>query len=73
VRRQVKVLSAEGRLSVKILVALPFLMTLYVAKVNPAYIRLLWTTRPGLIMVGFAVVLMVIGIYWARRVVKIDV
>jgi tight adherence protein B len=73
VRRQVKVLSAEGRLSVKILVALPFLMTLYVAKVNPAYIRLLWTTRPGLIMVGFAVVLMAIGIYWARRVVKIDV
>jgi tight adherence protein B len=54
-------------------VALPFLMTLYVAKVNPAYIRLLWTTRPGLIMIGLASVLMVIGIYWARRVVKIDV
>jgi len=73
VRRQVKVLSAEGRLSVKILVALPFLMTLYVAKVNPGYIRLLWTTRPGLIMVGLASALMVIGIFWSRKVVKIDV
>jgi tight adherence protein B len=73
VRRQVKVLSAEGRLSVKILVALPFLMTLYVAKVNPGYIKLLWTTRPGLLMVGVASALMVIGIYWARKVVKIDV
>lgn len=73
VRRQVKVLSAEGRLSVKILVALPFLMTLYIAKVNPGYIRLLWTTRPGLLMLGMAVVLMTIGIFWARKVVKIDV
>jgi tight adherence protein B len=73
VRRQVKVLSAEGRLSVKILVALPFLMTLYVAKVNPDYIKLLWTTRPGLIMVGLASALMLIGIYWARKVVRIDV
>ncbi len=73
VRRQVKVLSAEGRLSVKILVALPFLMTLYIAKVNPGYIRLLWTTRPGLLMLGMAVVLMSIGIFWSRKVVKIDV
>jgi tight adherence protein B len=73
VRRQVKVLSAEGRLSVKILVALPFLMTLYIAKVNPGYIRLLWTTRPGLVMLGLAIALMSIGIYWARKVVKIDV
>jgi tight adherence protein B len=73
VRRTIRVLSAEGRLSIRILVALPPLMVLYLVKVNPDYMRLLWTTGLGWVMVGVAVTLMTIGIFWARRIVKIDV
>lgn len=72
-RRQVKVLSAEGRLSVKILIALPFLIGLYIAKVNPGYMNLLFSTRLGWVFVGTGAALMAIGIIWARKLVKIDV
>ena len=73
VRRQVQVLSAEGRLSVKILIAMPFLMALYLAWINGDYMRLLWTTRPGIIFLVTGAVLMVVGTIWARKTVKIDV
>ena len=73
IRRQVKVLAGEGILSLRILIALPFLLTLYIVKVNPTYMRLLWTTRIGLGMIGVAVILMTIGVLWARKVVRIRV
>jgi tight adherence protein B len=73
VRRQIKVLSSEGRLSISILAALPFLIAAWIAKTNPGYLALLFTNRLGLIMVGSAAVLMAVGIAWMRRIVKIDV
>jgi tight adherence protein B len=73
VRRQVDVLTAEGRLSVAILTGLPILVALYMAKVNPDYISLLFTTRIGLMMTFVASCLLGFGILWMRKVVKIDV
>jgi tight adherence protein B len=72
-RRQVKVLSAEGRFSVKILIALPFLIGLYIAKVNPGYMDLLFSTRLGWVFLGTGSALMALGIIWARKLVKINV
>jgi tight adherence protein B len=72
-RRQVKVLSAEGRLSVAILVALPPLLATYISFVNPAYIDTLFGTRPGLMLVGGAGILMIFGFLWMRKVVKLNV
>ncbi|WP_267896170.1 type II secretion system F family protein [Intrasporangium calvum] len=71
--RQVRALSAEGRLSAYILIALPIVMLLYMMVVNHDYISLLWTTGVGILMVVFGVILMLIGIVWMRRVVKIEV
>jgi len=73
VRRQVKVLSAEGRLSVKILTAMPFVIAGFLTLINREYMRLLWTTRPGLFFIAIGAVFMVIGTIWARKTVKIDV
>ncbi len=72
-RRQIKVLTAEGRLSAWVLAALPFAIALYMFAVNPEYITLLFTTQIGLFMLGFAGVLMVLGILWMRKIVDIDV
>jgi tight adherence protein B len=72
-QRQIRVLSAEGRLSMKIFVALPPLLVLVLTWVNPEYMRLLWTTQSGWIMMGASVVLMIVGALLARKVVKIDV
>ena len=71
--RQVAALSAEGRLSAYILIALPFLIFFYMLWVSPEYISLLWTTLPGLLMTVGGLVLMVVGIFWMRRVVRIEV
>jgi tight adherence protein B len=73
IRRQVDTLSAEGRISMKILIGLPFVVALYIAKVNPGYMKQLFTTGIGLIMLVGAAVMMVVGVLWMRKVVKIDV
>src|SRR5207249_11419889 len=39
VRRQVKTLSAEGRLSMRIRTGLPFLLSGYMSLVNPSYVK----------------------------------
>jgi tight adherence protein B len=73
IRRQVQVLSAEGRLSVAILSALPFLILLYLAIVNPEYITPLFTTTTGIILLVAAGSMMGAGIFVMSRMVKIDV
>jgi tight adherence protein B len=73
VRRQIKVLSAEGRLSAIILVALPFLLAGYISVVNPGYLHQLLDVTVGKIMILVGVVLMAIGIVWMRKIIKIDV
>jgi tight adherence protein B len=73
VRRQVKVLSAEGRLSMIVLFALPLGLGAYMAIVNPKYLGLLFSTQLGLVMLATAGCLMTLGMFWMRKVVKIDV
>jgi tight adherence protein B len=72
-RRQIKVLTAEGRLSAWVLTLLPIGIGLYMFSVNPEYIGLLFTDRLGWIFLGIAVTLMVLGILWMRKIVNIDV
>jgi tight adherence protein B len=70
-RRQVKSLSAEGRMSGWILLALPFALAGVMGATNPAYLSELYLTVPGRIMLGVAVVLMTIGTIWIRKTVKV--
>jgi tight adherence protein B len=72
-RRQVKVLSAEGRLSGWILGGLPVVFFLYLALANPTYLRPLWTTPLGVVMIVLALVLLAVGAFWLRRVIKVEV
>ncbi len=73
IRRQVAVLSAEGRISVGILAAIPFFLLLYISIVNPEYIKPLFTTTPGLILVVGGGIFMGLGIWIMTRIIKIDV
>ena len=66
-------LSAEGRLSAWILVALPIGVFFYLMAVSREYVSLLWTTSMGLMMCGMALVLMALGIVWMQKIVKIEV
>ena len=72
-RRQVRVLSAEGRLSAWILGLLPVVFGGYLLLVRPEYLQPLWTTTLGWLMLLTAALLFAIGVAWLRRVVKVTV
>jgi Flp pilus assembly protein TadB len=72
-RRQVRALSAEGRLSAYILVALPVLVGAWLFTTDRPYMRLLYTTRLGLLMLIGAVVLLVVGGLWMRKTIQLEV
>ena len=73
IRRQIQVLTAEGRLSVAILAGLPIGVALYLSWVNPDYLSLLFNNGLGLMMTGVSVLMLGLGVIWMRKVVKIDV
>ncbi|HTA09664.1 MAG TPA: type II secretion system F family protein [Streptosporangiaceae bacterium] len=72
-RRHVKSLSAEGRLSAYILVALPLLLGGWLFYSSRSYMRLLYTTPLGLTMFCGAAVLVVVGAFWMRALIKVEV
>jgi tight adherence protein B len=72
-RRHVRALSAEGRLSAYILIALPIGLFLYMSKTNHDYLALLWTRPLGLVMLAGGVVSLAIGVFWMRKVVDVQV
>ncbi len=73
VQRQVKTLSAEGRLSAYILIALPIGIAAWMAAFRPAYVAPLVTEPLGLVMTAFAVLTMAFGAWWMSRLIKLEV
>jgi Flp pilus assembly protein TadB len=71
--RHVRALSAEGRLSAYILTALPVLVGGWLMFSDRTYIRPLYTTSLGLLMLAGAAVLFVIGAVWMRVLIKVEV
>ena len=72
-KRQVKTLSAEGKLSAIILIALPVGVLFFSMLTNYAYVSLLWTTAMGIGMCVAGLLAMAFGIWWMSKVVKIEV
>jgi tight adherence protein B len=69
VRREVRVLTAEGRLSAAVLLGLPFLIALYLRTTNPDYFSELLEPL-GLVMLAVATVLMGVGTLIIRSMIK---
>jgi tight adherence protein B len=73
IQGQVRALSAEGRLSGIVLIALPIGLFLLLLWMKPDYVRLLWTDPMGIRMSVFAIILMLIGAFAIRKIVDIKV
>lgn len=71
IKGQVRALSAEGKLSAYILVALPIAMFFFLYVSNPDYIGVLFTSFVGWAMAVVGVVLLALGAFWLSRVIKI--
>ena len=70
IRRHVRALSAEGRMSAAVLFCLPVGMAVATAVFNPEYLRELTGTGTGRLLLAAAAGLMAAGGLWLRRIVK---
>jgi tight adherence protein B len=70
---KVRTLSAEGKLSAVVLVCLPISIIAYLKLSQPEYINLLFTDPIGRVMAAVAGIMMIIGIFVMKKMVKIEV
>jgi tight adherence protein B len=70
---KVRTLSAEGRLSAVVLIALPFLIAGWINYSSPQFIAPLLSEPVGHMMLTLAAVMMTLGIIVIKKMVKIDV
>ncbi len=71
-RRHVRGLTAEGRMSAVVLVILPFALFLMITLVNPNYMGQLVAHWFGFALVVFGLVLLAMGVWWLLRVSRIE-
>ena len=72
IRRQVKALSAEGKLSAIVLMALPFGILAFISMTNPGYLAGFTESLVGWGMLAVAAVMMTVGGVWLRSTVRIS-
>lgn len=72
-RRQVKTLSAEGKLSAWILGLLPILLIGYMLLVRPEYITPLFVQPIGWVILGAGLIAYIFGIVWMRNLINMEV
>ncbi len=73
VRREISVLTAEGRLSAGFLGVLPIGLALAIMLLNPSYLDPLVSEPIGIALVVGAVLLNITGFLWLRKVLDIEV
>lgn len=71
-RRHVRALSAEGRLSAWVLGGLPPGFLLYLTVSNPTYVQPLYSTPIGWVMLAGAGLLMGVGVLWMVKAGKVE-
>lgn len=72
-QRRVRTLSAEGRLSAWILSLIPFVLAGVVTVTSPSYLPLLVKDPTGRTLIVVAFVMIIVGITWIRRIIRIRV
>lgn len=70
---KVRVLSAEGVLSARVLGLLPVFTGAAISFVNPDFLEVLWKDPAGVMMLEAGTVLLAAGMFWGRRIVRIRV
>ena len=71
--RQVRVHTAQGRLTMVLLMALPPTIVVVMLTLNPGFIRPLFTDPLGHVLIVAGIVLQTIGYFFIRRIIRIQV
>jgi tight adherence protein B len=70
---KVRVLAAEGKMSAWVLGLLPFVTAGAMLLINRPFLAVLWEDPIGMRVIETMAVMMVSGIYWMRRIIRIRV
>ena len=73
IRRQLRVITAEGRMSMWVLMGLPVGVGLMIYSMNPEYILTLFRDPLGHRMLWAALAMNFVGFLWIRKIVQIEI
>jgi tight adherence protein B len=71
-RREMKALTAEGRISAIVLAVMPFGLFGFIYLTNPDYLQPLLESTVGMAVMAAGAVFIGIGIFWMQKIVKVD-
>lgn len=71
IKRSVKALTAQGRISGKIIGAMPIFLLAIITLINPTYVEPLFATTTGIVLLGFSALIEIFGFAWIKRIVNI--
>ncbi|NNL69254.1 MAG: type II secretion system protein F [Acidimicrobiia bacterium] len=71
IRRRIKSLSAEGRISAVILSMIPIVLAILITFINPSYIGELPETGAGQVLIVFGFFAWLGAVFWMRRIVRL--
>lgn len=71
--RHVRALSAEGRLSLIVLMALPLVVLAAMSIIRPEYFEFFIGTTLGYVVLFVGGTMMLVGYFWGRAIVKVEV
>jgi tight adherence protein B len=72
-QRQIRVFTAQGRLTGYILAALPILLGMAITALNPMYMAILFEEPIGKVLIAAAAVLQFLGFILIRRIIDIEI
>jgi tight adherence protein B len=73
IRRQLRVYTAQGRMTGYLLAALPIGLFTILWTMNPSYMSILFTDPTGRLLVAVACSLQILGFLWIRKIIKIEI
>lgn len=73
IRRQIRVYTAQGRMTGYLLSALPLILFALLYTINAEYMSILFTDPIGKILITVALTMQFIGFLWIRKIIKIEI
>ena len=70
--RKVRTLSAEGRMSAWILALVPFVLFIVITVTTPEYLPVLLDDPVGVKLITGGGIMGIVGIFWIRKIIRID-
>lgn len=73
IRREVRTLSAEGKLSAYILMALPVGIFFFLFLTKREYVSIFWSELAGILLLGIIATALTLGWIWIKKIIEIKI